>query len=852
MRRLQRLVRLRYSLVLATAICAVLMVLTRIGAFDTMDARLADMQLSLLRMVAMESSDADIVVIAIDEATLRRTSEPLSLWHPHYGYLFRRLARAAPRAVGLNVVLPERSYEERYPNTDRAILQGLQSLRNAKVPVVLTHSIREDRRPRPVYAPYLALVDPVYGVGIDVLRPDSDGIVRRHTEILGEKGESIPTFAGQLIRAAGFAYRPGRLNSRINHPLTVISASDLLFGDVDGVALRAIVDDKLVIIGGVFADSDHYQQPVQLFRDIPKAAVPGLLLQARFAAQLQDATLLQPAPRLITLGLIAASVLLWPLATNVVRATKVCLYWSLLILFLSMMAMYHGATISVVSALVSGAFFSMIPPAIRYRRARLAFQQEQARVAARDTFVTAISHDLRTPAASIASTVELLDKVQEPEQQARYLGWLKQSAWLLTQEIEQLLDLSPSRGTVANTGATTVNLYDLLVNIYQGLLPIATVRQLSLTLSISAVIHPIRQIPLAALTRLLQNLISNALKYTSSGDVRLRVYPGCKDGYIRFEVKDDGDGVPQSVVEHLSSSPQECSLETRGYGLGLQIVRQLASSLGGEVGIHTRVGNGTTVWAELPLTSVERVPVPDSDCIIVHRSCKADVSGWLSGLHTVATTPQSGCYIDLVESDTERTDDAPRAIRVQMHATASPVWKEAVWVMGQGAVISDPPTLEVIRRLLYLATLDCRLNGELPCADDNALASSEQPKGSILLIDDDPLVRLVLSELLSVAGHSVITAGSGNEAIEHCIDPSIGLVILDQQLSNELGTDLIPLLRRKMVRETPIVVLTAEAVSSQAQPTAGVAQVLSKTIPPDALLAQIGEYLGSNNTSPHS
>ena len=117
-----------------------------------LDRRLSDAGFSLLRGAAVPGDP--IVVAGIDEATVASLSEPMTLWHRHLGELLTAAARARARLVGLDLVLPDRSYAAIAPDLDAALVDGILRMRQVGV-VVLALTVNEGGRQRPVHPVFL-------------------------------------------------------------------------------------------------------------------------------------------------------------------------------------------------------------------------------------------------------------------------------------------------------------------------------------------------------------------------------------------------------------------------------------------------------------------------------------------------------------------------------------------------------------------------------------------------------------------------------------------------------------------------------------------------------------------------
>ncbi len=167
-----------------------------------LDRRLLDAQFALARKPSPVpiSSAAEAVVVGIDLRTVRAIEEPMSLWHSHLARFLDGMRTAGPAAVAIDLVLPDRSYEGVLPGLDSALVRALVTTRSS-FPTVLAQTVDEGGRHRKIYPAFVSAagVDPGYALW-DV---DPDGVIRRFDERLGEKGEQVPTLAGQVARMLG-------------------------------------------------------------------------------------------------------------------------------------------------------------------------------------------------------------------------------------------------------------------------------------------------------------------------------------------------------------------------------------------------------------------------------------------------------------------------------------------------------------------------------------------------------------------------------------------------------------------------------------------------------------------------
>lgn len=222
-------------------------------------------------------------------------------------------------------------------------------------------------------------------------------------------------------------------------------------------------------------------------------------------------------------------------------------------------------------------------------------------------FLSYMSHEFRTPLGSIISMTRLLNAGLDGElsdEQRTQVAFIESAATELSEMVNDLLDLAKveaGRVTISPAWYDMVDLFSALRGMFKPILATSTV---------SLVFEEPRDVPPIytddrKLSQILRNFISNALKFTPQGEVRVTAQR-LDDDRIRFSVADTGIGIP---AEHLPSLFQDyaqvdSSLQKRlrGTGLGLSLSRKLALVLGGDVSVTSEVGRGSTFSVDLPLT----------------------------------------------------------------------------------------------------------------------------------------------------------------------------------------------------------------------------------------------------------
>jgi signal transduction histidine kinase len=220
-------------------------------------------------------------------------------------------------------------------------------------------------------------------------------------------------------------------------------------------------------------------------------------------------------------------------------------------------------------------------------------------------FLSYMSHEFRTPLGSITSIAGILaDRTDGPltEEQAKQVAFIKGSAQELTEMVNDLLDLAKveaGRITISPAWFEMVDLFSALRGMFR---PIVTSTSIDLVFE-----EPVNVPQLFTdhkkLSQILRNLISNALKFTPQGSVRVSAQ--CREpGRVSFRVVDTGIGIApehqQTLFNDFVQIDSPLQKRLRGTGLGLSLSRKLAQLLGGDIVVDSTPGVGSTFTLEVP------------------------------------------------------------------------------------------------------------------------------------------------------------------------------------------------------------------------------------------------------------
>ncbi len=276
---------------------------------ERLDAAALDAGWSALRRFAPRPAPDDIVIVGIDEATLRAVPQPVGVWNEPLGEVLVRIAAARPRAIGLDVELPDRSLDALRPGLDRALLVGLAAARdNGPFVAVLSIDART-RSPRPVYPLYLGILTDEH-LGIDLLARDVDGVTRRFSVLIPTEDGGFPTLAGRLCLALAKRCDDGLIDFSLGPPLRRVPFERVLQAR-DGGTLERMFRGRIVLIGETGRYSDRIGVPVNLAGwESDRHASPGIVVHAQSLRTALAGTAAQTASRPAVMVLVALAALL--------------------------------------------------------------------------------------------------------------------------------------------------------------------------------------------------------------------------------------------------------------------------------------------------------------------------------------------------------------------------------------------------------------------------------------------------------------------------------------------------------------------------------------------------------------
>jgi two-component system sensor histidine kinase/response regulator len=459
----------------------------------------------------------------------------------------------------------------------------------------------------------------------------------------------------------------------------------------------------------------------------------------------------------------------------------------------------------------------------------------------KSNFLATMSHEMRTPMQSVYGLLELMEFEALPPSSLEMVRTAKNSATGLLEILDDVLDLAKIEAEKVDLDLFEVPVRTLVTGIVEGLSVKTLGKSLCLREDISSDVPAVIIGDPKRLRQILMNLAGNALKFTEQGSVTIRVLvkdtshlsvseTACS---LRFEVVDTGIGMSEDVQNKLfqvfTQADSSTARKFGGTGLGLSICKKLVELMGGEIGVVSQTGKGSTFWFEIPTHVVigesSDLTLPDLNGVSVlsvedHPRAVKEISSSLRSMGAVVDSCRSMREaIDLV---TRRPFDVGIIDYGLPDGNGLDVIRSILEVRPEMGLIMytarDDSGLQHSLESLgvpYLAKPASRVGlgrAVLESASHRTHCSMHGPS-RLLIAEDTPSVRDLLKRQLLLLGGEADFVHNGREALDAIASGQYGILLTDLHMPEMDGYDLVKAIRDREMStggHMPVIVLTAD------------------------------------------
>jgi len=448
-------------------------------------------------------------------------------------------------------------------------------------------------------------------------------------------------------------------------------------------------------------------------------------------------------------------------------------------------------------------------------------------------FLSNVSHEFRTPLNSIISLSRMLMDRMDGDltaEQVKQIQYIEASARDLREMVNDLLDLAKVEAGKVRMRPKTFEVHDLFSALKGMLKPLlADNTSVNLTFEEPSEIEPLRTDE-GKVSQILRNLISNAIKFTPEGNVRVSAAM-LSNGQVEFQVADTGIGIApehhETIFKEFSQVENPLQERYRGTGLGLPLCRNLATLLGGGIWLQSELGKGSTFTVRVPAIYVgelmqpegaEMPPPPEFHRIPVLILEDNVETAHLLESYLRNTEFQAILASNIVQAEAWVSRHTPAAVLADVFLDGDQCWSFLSRVRERfpgvpciATSVSDESA--AAHRNKADAFLLKPVEKEVLL--DELRSQTAQPGiRRLLVVDDNEIARYILRDLLDLPWLQIREASSGKEALSSIREEQPDAIILDLLMPDMSGFEVLRELRKHRATEAlPILIYTSKDVT---------------------------------------
>lgn len=468
---------------------------------------------------------------------------------------------------------------------------------------------------------------------------------------------------------------------------------------------------------------------------------------------------------------------------------------------------------------------------------------------AKSMFLATVSHELRTPLYGLMGNLEMLLRRQLPEDIHRQLGIMYGSSNLLLKIINDILDFSKLESEQLKIEQREFSPYQLIHTICNNGVSLILKKHLELFCFIDPRL-PARMVgDDIRLQQIISNLLNNATKFTDNGSIIIYVDIDETARYLVVRIRDTGIGIPERDVKRLFDPFFQVGNSTQNYfqgsGLGLAICEKLCSMMQGDISVESGEGLGSLFTVRIPLGIVQPAEL-ETPPVLKVRHYWLDIRNIELEQYLQRLLEAYGLSVSRWQGEArDRRDwlitDYPQPDQLQ--------------VIQFSSTHMDEPRMRTLNYWLHstvtpyrLPMLLARIYGETPVSDGRKFAvapvrTRDNRDIRVLIVDDHPVNREVLSNQLKVLGYPFATACDGVDALAQLKGGQFDIILSDVNMPNMNGYSMTQKIREQGLT-LPVIGVTANALAEEKQRclASGMDSCLSKPITLESLSQMLMQY----------